>query len=119
MSRFTRRLLSREVDVLQTHRDQLARRAAMLEAIDEGKVHSDASGTTATAGHVRADEAHLGAHDVKLAQLSGFQLDHDQDGTRGKMVRGRLRGVHVDGGSAGQADIGEVDTWGGRFAATR
>ena len=28
MSRFTRRLLSREVDVLQTHRDQLARRAA-------------------------------------------------------------------------------------------
>ena len=28
MSRFTRRLLSREVDVLQTHRDQLARRCA-------------------------------------------------------------------------------------------
>ena len=28
MSRFARRLLSREVDVLQTHRDQLARRAA-------------------------------------------------------------------------------------------
>lgn len=86
-------------------------------AVDEGRLHSTDGVTRAEAGHVRADHSKLGDQaTVDLAQLSGFHMSASDKGVDGGMVRGRLRGVAADGGTAGTAKLDEIDAWSGAFS---